>query len=192
VVTTLATVGAQSLEVRTVLTTASVAYASIELADDCELVRLQTFSTNVFALAWAPPQTNGFLVVRPQGTNALRLIPTGLAEESAASLASDRTRAKLGAPVLNDATNLIAVVVTSGRDGFHVVPSSPTRRWAAVQPRDFRQQIGLLAQAEQQSASSRQGVAPDRKRLARQLRETSWPTNFLKTKAVQLANELEL
>jgi len=157
---------ASTLEILPLGTNTPVAYQRMQIARDVGLVRFGTLETNLLFLARVPTPP-------ADGTGANWLMPDGKILPAAPG-----TKAPTGALASVDSnTNLVGVLSRGGRE-TSVAPLPHERTWMDVAPNAFRQQMALLAKADQETASGR--ISGE---TAKMLEETKWLSAFLEKRA---------
>jgi len=161
--------GAQSLVLEKILDSQPIAYTSIELASDRNLVRLAVNATNLQPLAIAEASNADLALVYVATNQSVLIVQTGAVSGSL----------PIGSPLLDAATNLVMVVESPEGKHAEIVATVPV--WVSVKPMAYRIQSTLLQVAAKQADPE----------IQKQLQETEWLTPYLAQQAEMLVKELE-
>jgi hypothetical protein len=167
--------GASKLEVFTTNDNTSVAYKSLEIADDRRLARLATSATNILSLPWPTEEVAGTSTGR-----SVSVVSSGLATNQVSLISTPRFGLELDQPLNSHVFTLSgsnAVSIAQHGSSQKCIGVSPATRWISVSPKAFREQTQLLRQAET-------GI-PTEKRLEviQSLQQTEWFSQDLRERA---------
>ncbi len=164
---------AEFLNIRPALTNTPIAYRDLQLAKDVPLARFRTDTTNLSFLAEATIPTeavtgSSWLLPGNAGQDHLLVATSALGESAPIALVDVHT-------------NVLGVVYRHTGGGYGYALPRATG-WIAAAPGELRAQTHLLAKARQERVRGRLALSTQK-----QLKETQWLTNVLRSTADRFA-----
>ncbi|MCE9615919.1 MAG: hypothetical protein K8T26_16735 [Lentisphaerae bacterium] len=157
---------ASSLEILPLGTNTPVAYQRMQVAKDAGLVRFETPETNLLFLARAATSS-------ADAAGANWLMPDGgILAAAPGTTVPDGALASV-----DSSTNLVGILCRDSRE-TSLAPLPLDRTWLDVAPNAFRLQMGLLAKAEEETATAR--ISDE---TAKMLEETQWLSAYFAKRA---------